>query len=305
MAGERYPNEYWEAVKDLWMSDLKTDLKNASEKIAKDMGLKAPSPSSVTRKAKTGNWTREESKDLVKLNAKKLNEKLREIKKGGESSSKSLKNKETQKDVNQKTANANANTHNANANSDNANSSNASANDSAVLVDEGEYIEADQAEHIEGEFVPKGGARKGRNIGKRADLRAALIIKANRYLAHDLRVLSQESIEALQLIKDEVLHAQGEEEVEIAVAKLYALIKVINATYTISKSFETTAKVEAVYWGLGVDDLKDVAEQTARRTAHAEQSQALLEAAKQEMLNKKKLAFQRKLEIIEMGDDFE
>ena len=296
MAGERYPNEYWEAVKDLWMSDLKTDLKNASEKIAKDMGLKAPSPSSVTRKAKTGNWTREESKDLVKLNAKKLNEKLREIKKGGESSSKSLKNKETQKDVNQKTANANANTHNANANSDNANSSNASANDSAVLVVEGEYIEADQTEQ---------GTRKGRNIGKRADLRAALIIKANRYLAHDLRVLSQESIEALQLIKDEVLHAQGEEEVEIAVAKLYALIKVINATYTISKSFETTAKVEAVYWGLGVDDLKDVAEQTARRTAHAEQSQALLEAAKQEMLNKKKLAFQRKLEIIEMGDDFE
>lgn len=305
MAGERYPNEYWEAVKDLWMSDLKTDLKNASEKIAKDMGLKAPSPSSVTRKAKTGNWTREESKDLVKLNAKKLNEKLREIKKGGESSSKSLKNKETQKDVNQKTANANANEHNANANSDNANSSNASANDSAVLVVEGEYIEADQAEHIEGEFVPKGGARKGRNIGKRADLRAALIIKANRYLAHDLRELSQESIEALQLTKDEVLHAQSEEEVEIAISKLNGLIKVINASYTITKSFEATAKVEAVFWGLGADDLKDVAEQTARRTAHAEQSQALLEAAKQEMLNKKKLAFQRKLEIVEMGDDFE
>lgn len=291
MAGERYPNEYWEAVKDLWMSDLKTDLKNASEKIAKDMGLKAPSPSSVTRKAKTGNWTREESKDLVKLNAKKLNEKLREIKKGGESSSKSLKNKETQKDVNQKTANANANTHNANANSDNANSSNASANDSAVLV-------------VEGEFVPNGGARKGRNIGKRADLRAALIIKANRYLAHDLRVLSQESIEALQLIKDEVLHAQGEEEVEIAVAKLYALIKVINATYTISKTFESTAKVEAVYWGLGVDDLKDVAELEAKRTVHAEQSKALLKAAKEEMQKKKKKAFMQKLEIIEKGDDF-
>ena len=102
---------------------------------------------------------------------------------------------------------------------------------------------------------------------------------------------------------DKIIDMTDPEEAELINEKMSLAIKAANAAVALATTQEKTSKISAVYWGLTIDDLKDLEEQQKMRDINIEASQNRIAEAKKATAQGKKDALLRKLEIIKMESE--
>ncbi|MNE35479.1 hypothetical protein D3C80_1292400 [compost metagenome] len=87
--------------------------------------------------------------------------------------------------------------------------------------------------------------------------------------------------------------------------KMGLISQIVELNVKQSITLTNIARSEALFWGFEQEDLKDLSEVLARRSAVVAGSEQKLLEAKAKMKEGKRAAFQRKLEIIEAGESEE
>lgn len=184
------------------------------------------------------------------------------------------------------------------------------------LAKQASAIKENQTDDSKQESTAKNDAKYALNVAEKqsnnsakaktvnSQLTAAIVIRNNRNRSSDLGNLIGDTIDSLLHVRDEAiaLTNPNEDEIRLLDRKMNLVAGVVELTEKISRSAERVAKIDAVFWGLGIDDLKDLAEVQSRRSAVIESAKGRLEAAKAKMAADKRAAFERKVAMVEAGD---
>lgn len=273
MAGGKasYSDEIWQALKKEYERGAKVSWAKLVEIISEKLGgCDMPSPSVVRRRAIAENWKKKVKND-VKKSATELNKALRKIQSnltlndGNQASDKQQKNTESQCQKN-------------------------ASNIAVVNV--------------------KNDSGSKRKDGKNSDydvrgLNSTKVIKNNRNRLAKLGELAADTIDAVAHIRDEVLNIdfeeftqEKEEEVKRSISfKITLMAEIVELNLKQAVTLSNIGRMEAVYWGLDQDDLKDQQEMLAKRSAHIENAQDILAQKKQRMLEAKAAAVGREVDI--------
>ncbi len=264
-----YSEEIWNRLKEVYESSPKITWQGLVDHVGEELGCEMPSPSVVRRKALAEKW-KKKAKSLVKKSAQELN---KEIKK--------LTNKSNGQDESQGSENKEKN-----------NSQNSVKKTSNIA-----------------EFNSQNSKNNGQNNGGNSSinenyLKSALVVKNNRVRAHKLGGLIDDTIDSVIHVRDEILrlHNPTDEELALVKFKMGIICQIVDLNVKQSISVSNIAKVEAQFWGLDVDDLKDQSEVQARRSSVISGAEERMANAKANMKKKKEEAFMRKLALIEAGE---
>ncbi len=264
-----YSEEIWNRLKEVYESSPKITWQGLVDHVGEELGCEMPSPSVVRRKALAEKW-KKKSKSLVKKSAQELN---KEIKK--------LTNKNNGQDESQDSENKGK-----------SNSQNSVKKASNIA-----------------EFNSQNSKNNGQSNGGSSSvnenyLKSALVVKNNRVRAHKLGGLIDDTIDSVIHVRDEILrlHNPTDEELALVKFKMGIICQIVDLNVKQSISVSNMAKVEAQFWGLDVDDLKDQSEVQARRSSVISGAEERMAIAKANMKKKKEEAFMRKLELVEAGE---
>lgn len=273
-----YPQSIWDQLRESWENSpniswqvLRNDI------IEKFPALEIPSTTTISRRAKAQNWEKK-SKGLTRLSNRTLNKNINKL----ESDTNNVSKKTNQRQRIKKVENV-----------------------KKITVKAKKF---EESEVVEGEYIPANTSTVTNDLDRRnSALTATKVIKRNRYVASDICKIVVDGVEKLNELKDEIFSLQeyDEDEINLIKEKFNKLNQIVSMGDSISRIFERTSKIEAVYWGLNIDDLKDQSEEIAKRNVHIENAQERLAAAKEKMAQDKVAAFKRKLEIIEMAEEIE
>lgn len=273
-----YPQSIWDQLRESWENSpniswqvLRNDI------IEKFPALEIPSTTTISRRAKAQNWEKK-SKGLTRLSNRTLNKNINKL----ESDTNNVSKKTNQRQRIKKVENV-----------------------KKITV---KAKKVEESEAVEGEYIPANTSTVTNDLDRRnSALTATKVIKRNRYVASDICKIVVDGVEKLNELKDEIFSLQeyDEDEINLIKEKFNKLNQIVSMGDSISRIFERTSKIEAVYWGLNIDDLKDQSEEIAKRNVHIENAQERLAAAKEKMAQDKVAAFKRKLEIIEMAEEIE
>ena len=274
MAAQSYPQEVWDRLKEVFESSPKLTWQQLVDQVGKELGCDMPSASVVRRKAIAEKW-KKRAKSLVKKSAQQLNKEIKKM---------------TSQMTSQKNSQADDNNDKSSTEKDVKNPS----------------------------FLP---ASVGQNAGNfDADdrvqtnkLTSASIIKKNRHRLAGLGQLAGDTIDSVIHIRDEVLqidiNGPVTEEAEQIISnlkfKMGLISQIVDLNVKQSITLANIARSEAMFWGFELEDLKDLSEVQARRSAVVADSERKLLEAKEKMRQGKRAAFQRKLEMIEAGESEE
>ncbi|MFV5374630.1 hypothetical protein [Acinetobacter calcoaceticus] len=264
-----YSEEIWNRLKEVYESSPKITWQGLVDHVGEELGCEMPSPSVVRRKALAEKW-KKKAKSLVKKSAQELN---KEIKK--------LTNKNNGQD-------------------DSQDSENKGKSNSQNSVKKASNI---------AEFNSQNSKNNGQSNGGSSSvnenyLKSALVVKNNRVRAHKLGGLIDDTIDSVIHVRDEILrlHNPTDEELALVKFKMGIICQIVDLNVKQSISVSNMAKVEAQFWGLDVDDLKDQSEVQARRSSVISGAEERMAIAKANMKKKKEEAFMRKLELVEAGE---
>ncbi|QHJ83238.1 MAG: hypothetical protein [Bacteriophage sp.] len=312
----RYPAKFWDDVRDYWEANAKASLADAVRNACEAWEFEnQPNASTVTRRKKLEMW-KKYGKNSTRINAKALKSAINKGRKSMTAIDKEIAVKK-QKDK-QKTCNGNAKVAQTakktekepkltqdlqsknNSNQEDTGTENEVPAMQDLRFNEDGSIDGDHLNDEDSETDKKLYLRKKVVMKK---LNTALVIAETRRINFAVHEYTCQNLEALEVIREDIINAKDEEQLDLNNAKLRMILNIISATETLQKTVESNAKVSAVYWGLNTDDLKDVAEINHKRNAMIDAKKENLNKAKIEMQEQKKLAFQRELEIIQSGDD--
>lgn len=316
MAVIRYPAKFWDDVRDYWEANAKASLADAVRHACEVWEIETPpNASTVTRRQKTELW-RKYGKNSTRINAKALKSAINKGRKSMTAIDKEIAVKKQQdkpKNCNKvaKVAqNAKKDENGEKITQDLQSKNNTNQEDTTTETEappmqdlrfnEDGSIDGDYANNPDDEADKKLYFRKQVIMKK---LNTALVIAETRRINFAVHEYTCQNLEALEVIREAIINATDEEQLDLNNAKLRMILNIISATETLQKTVESNAKVSAVYWGLNPDDLKDVAEINHKRNAMIDAKKENLKKAKIEMQEQKKLAFERELEIIQAGDD--
>lgn len=274
MAAQSYPQEVWDRLKEVYEASPKLTWQQLVDQVGEELGCDMPSASVVRRKAIAEKW-KKRAKSLVKKSAQQLNKEIKKM---------------TSQMTSQKNSQADDNNDKSSTEKDVKNPS----------------------------FLP---ASVGQNAGNfDADdrvqtnkLTSASIIKKNRHRLAGLGQLAGDTIDSVIHIRDEVLqidiNGPVTEEAEQIISnlkfKMGLISQIVDLNVKQSITLANIARSEAMFWGFELEDLKDLSEVQARRSAVVADSERKLLEAKEKMRQGKRAAFQRKLEMIEAGESEE
>jgi len=264
-----YSEEIWNRLKEVYESSPKITWQGLVDHVGEELCCEMPSPSVVRRKALAEKW-KKKAKSLVKKTARELN---KEIKK--------LTNKNDGQDQSQESENK-----------EKSNSQNSVKKTSNIA-----------------EFNSQNSKNNGQNNGGSSSinenyLKSALVVKNNRVRAHKLGGLIDDTIDSVIHVRDEILrlHNPTDEELALVKFKMGIICQIVDLNVKQSISVSNIAKVEAQFWGLDSDDLKDQSEVQARRSSVIAGAEDRMAIAKANMKKKKEEAFMRKLALVEAGE---
>ncbi len=264
-----YSEEIWNRLKEVYESSPKITWQGLVDHVGEELGCEMPSPSVVRRKALAEKW-KKKAKSLVKKSAQELN---KEIKK--------LTNKNNGQDDSQ----------------DSENKGKSNSQNSVKKV-------SNIAEFNSQNSKNNGQSNGGSSSVNENYLKSALVVKNNRVRAHKLGGLIDDTIDSVIHVRDEILrlHNPTDEELALVKFKMGIICQIVDLNVKQSISVSNMAKVEAQFWGLDVDDLKDQSEVQARRSSVISGAEERMAIAKANMKKKKEEAFMRKLELVEAGE---
>lgn len=264
-----YSEEIWNRLKEVYESSPKITWQGLVDHVGEELGCEMPSPSVVRRKALAEKW-KKKAKSLVKKSAQELNKEIKKLtnKNNGQNNPQSTENKEK------------------------CNSQNSVKKTSNIA-----------------EFNSQNSKNNGQNNGGSSSinenyLKSALVVKNNRVRAHKLGGLIDDTIDSVIHVRDEILrlHNPTDEELALVKFKMGIICQIVDLNVKQSISVSNIAKVEAQFWGLDVDDLKDQSEVQARRSSVISGAEERMAIAKANMKKKKEDAFMRKLALVEAGE---
>ncbi|MCU4525907.1 hypothetical protein [Acinetobacter pittii] len=264
-----YSEEIWNRLKEVYESSPKITWQGLVDHVGEELGCEMPSPSVVRRKALAEKW-KKKAKSLVKKSAQELNKEIKKLtnKNNGQNNPQSTENKEK------------------------CNSQNSVKKTSNIA-----------------EFNSQNSKNNGQNNGGSSSinenyLKSALVVKNNRVRAHKLGGLIDDTIDSVIHVRDEILRLNNPTDEELALVKfkMGIICQIVDLNVKQSISVSNIAKVEAQFWGLDVDDLKDQSEVQARRSSVISGAEERMAIAKANMKKKKENAFMRKLALVEAGE---
>ncbi|MBU3166885.1 MULTISPECIES: hypothetical protein [Acinetobacter calcoaceticus/baumannii complex] len=264
-----YSEEIWNRLKEVYESSPKITWQGLVDQVGEELGCEMPSPSVVRRKALAEKW-KKKAKSLVKKSAQELNKEIKKLtnKNNGQNNSQGTENKEK------------------------CNSQNSVKKTSNIA-----------------EFNSQNSKNNGQNNGRSSSinenyLKSALVVKNNRVRAHKLGGLIDDTIDSVIHVRDEILRLNNPTDEELALVKfkMGIICQIVDLNVKQSISVSNIAKVEAQFWGLDVDDLKDQSEVQARRSSVISGAEERMAIAKANMKKKKEDAFMRKLALVEAGE---
>lgn len=264
-----YSEEIWNRLKEIYESSPKITWQGLVDHVGEELGCEMPSPSVVRRKALAEKW-KKKAKSLVKKSAQELNKEIKKLtnKNNGQNESQDTENKEK------------------------SNSKNSVKKTSNIT-----------------EFNSQNSKNNGQSNGGSSSvnenyLKSALVVKNNRVRAHKLGGLIDDTIDSVIHVRDEILrlHNPTDEELALVKFKMGIICQIVDLNVKQSISVSNIAKVEAQFWGLDADDLKDQSEVQARRSSVISGAEERMAIAKANMKRKKEEAFMRKLALIEAGE---
>ncbi|HAV5583218.1 TPA: hypothetical protein JI121_02385 [Acinetobacter baumannii] len=264
-----YSEEIWNRLKEVYESSPKVTWQGLVDQVGEELGCEMPSPSVVRRKAIAEKW-KKKAKSLVKKTARELNKEIKKLtnKNNGQDESQDSENKEK------------------------SNSQNSDKKTSNIA-----------------EFNSQNSKNNGQNNGGSSSinenyLKSALVVKNNRVRAHKLGGLIDDTIDSVIHVRDEILRLNNPTDEELALVKfkMGIICQIVDLNVKQSISVSNIAKVEAQFWGLDVDDLKDQSEVQARRSSVISGAEERMAIAKANMKKKKEEAFMRKLALVEAGE---
>ncbi|MCG5955836.1 hypothetical protein ABTF02_12475 [Acinetobacter baumannii] len=264
-----YSEEIWNRLKEVYESSPKITWQGLVDHVGEELGCEMPSPSVVRRKALAEKW-KKKAKSLVKKSAQELNKEIKKLtnKNNGQNNPQSTENKEK------------------------CNSQNSVKKTSNIA-----------------EFNSQNSKNNGQNNGGSSSinenyLKSALVVKNNRVRAHKLGGLIDDTIDSVIHVRDEILRLNNPTDEELALVKfkMGIICQIVDLNVKQSISVSNIAKVEAQFWGLDVDDLKDQSEVQARRSSVISGAEERMAIAKANMKKKKEDAFMRKLALVEAGE---
>ena len=271
MAVQSYPQEVWDRLKEVFETSPKLTWQQLVDLVGEEMGCDMPSASVVRRKALAEKW-KKRTKSLVKKSARELNNEIKKM---------------TSQKAGQKNSQA-----------DDSKDKNSTEND----VKNPSFLPA-SASHDRENFDNQSKLHKNK-------LTSASIIRKNRNRLASLGELAGDTIDSVIHIRDEVLQIDINgpitEETEWVLKnvkfKMGLISQIVELNVKQSITLTNIARSEALFWGFEQEDLKDLSEVQARRTAVVSEAERKLEEARAKMKAGKRAAFQRKLEIIEAGE---
>ena len=242
--------------------------------VGEELGCEMPSASVVRRKALAEKW-KKRTKSLVKKSARELNNKIKKM---------------TSQNAGRKNSQA-----------DDSKDKNSTEND----VKNSSFLPA-SASHDRENFDNQSKLHKNK-------LTLATIIRKNRNRLASLGELAGDTIDSVIHIRDEVLQIdisgpitkETEWVIKNVKFKMGLISQIVELNVKQSITLTNIARSEALFWGFEQEDLKDLSEVQARRTAVVSDAERKLEEAKAKMKEGKRAAFQRKLEMIEAGESEE
>lgn len=271
MAVQSYPQEVWDRLKEVFETSPKLTWQQLVDLVGEEMGCDMPSASVVRRKALAEKW-KKRTKSLVKKSARELNNEIKKM-------------------TSQKTGKKNS-----------------QADDSKDENYEEEAVKNPS-------FLPVSASHDRENFDNQSKLHknkltSASIIRKNRNRLASLGELAGDTIDSVIHIRDEVLQIDINgpitEETEWVLKnvkfKMGLISQIVELNVKQSITLTNIARSEALFWGFEQEDLKDLSEVLARRSAVVAGSEQKLLEAKAKMKEGKRAAFQRKLEIIEAGE---
>jgi hypothetical protein len=271
MAVQSYPQEVWDRLKEVFETSPKMTWQQLVDFVAEELGCDMPSASVVRRKALAEKW-KKRTKSLVKKSARELNNEIKKM---------------TSQNAGRKSSQA-----------DDSKDKNSTEND----VKNSSFSPAFTSQSS-GNFDSDDRVQKTK-------LTSASIIKKNRYRLAGLGELAGDTIDSVIHIRDEVLQIdingpiteETEHIFKNVKFKMGLISQIVELNVKQSITLANIARSEALFWGFELEDLKDLSEVQARRTAVVSDAERKLEEAKAKMKEGKRAAFQRKLEIIEAGE---
>lgn len=271
MAVQSYSQEVWDRLKEVFETSPKMTWQQLVDLVAEELGCEMPSASVVRRKALAEKW-KKRTKSLVKKSARELNNEIKKM-------------------TSQKTGRKNSQ-------ADDSKDKNSTENDVKNPS-----------------FSPAFTSQSSGNFDfddrvQKTKLTSASIIKKNRYRLAGLGELAGDTIDSVIHIRDEVLEIdingpiteETEQKFKNVKFKMGLISQIVELNVKQSITLANIARSEALFWGFELEDLKDLSEVQARRTAVVSDAERKLEEAKAKMKEGKRAAFQRKLEIIEAGE---
>lgn len=274
MAVQSYPQEVWDRLKEVYETSPKMTWQQLVDFVAEELGCEMPSASVVRRKALAEKW-KKRAKSLVKKSAQQLNKEIKKM------TSQKTGQKRSQADDSK----------------DKTSTENDLKNPSFLPTF---ASQTDEKSHSDD--------RTHKN-----KLSAATIIRKNRNRLASLGELAGDTIDSVIHIRDEILQIDISgpitEETEWVIKnvkfKMGLISQIVELNVKQSITLTNIARSEALFWGFEQEDLKDLSEVLARRSAVVAGSEQKLLEAKAKMKEGKRAAFQRKLEIIEAGESEE
>ncbi|ENU27050.1 hypothetical protein [Acinetobacter modestus] len=267
MAVQSYSQEIWDRLKLVYESSPKITWQKLVDQVGEELGCEMPSPSVVRRKAIAEKW-KKCAKNLVKKNAKQINDEIKNL------TSKMTSQKEAQ-DYENKEENG---------------SQKSVKNPSKVSV-------------YDDEFARNAQRSKVADTNK---LTATRIIRENRLRSVKLASLIDSSLDSLVSVRKDFqeldLKTATEDDIGMIKFKMAVTSQFIEQNLKQSISIANVAKIDAMFWGLTEEDLKDQSEIQAKRSAVVAGAEERMRLAKEKMATDKKAAFARKLAMIEAGD---
>ena len=271
MAVQSYPQEVWDRLKEVYETSPKLTWQQLVDSVAEELGCEMPSASVVRRKALAEKW-KKRTKSLVKKSARELNNEIKKM---------------TSQNAGRKNSQA-----------DDSKDKNSTEND----VKNPSFLPT-FASQSSGNFDSDDRVQKTK-------LTSASIIKKNRYRLAGLGELAGDTIDSVIHIRDEVLQIdingpiteETEQIFKNVKFKMGLISQIVELNVKQSITLANIARSEALFWGFELEDLKDLSEVQARRTAVVSDAERKLQEAKEKMKEGKRAAFQRKLEIIEAGE---
>lgn len=267
MAVQSYSQEIWDRLKLVYESSPKITWQKLVDQVAEELGCEMPSPSVVRRKAIAEKW-KKCAKNLVKKNAKQINDEIKNL------TSKMTSQKETQ----------------ASENKEENVSQKSVKNPSKVRVYDDEF--ARNAQHSK--------------VADTNKLTATRIIRENRLRSVKLASLIDSSLDSLVSVRKDFqeldLKTATEDDIGMIKFKMAVTSQFIEQNLKQSISIANVAKIDAMFWGLTEEDLKDQSEIQSKRSAVVAGAEERMRLAKEKMATDKKAAFARKLAMIEAGD---